>query len=308
MDILTTDRRLLEPLKAKYERPLPRGTMALDKLLYGVACLDATQYLRLFPDSSVDLVLTDEPYAVYKKVVESANVSTDWAWDGVIQIDISDLLTVPSKEEPRLPSHLQTEWVFEVARILKPGGALLNFGHVEFTSTFRDVCKYAGLNWKASGPWIKTTAMPSLTKKNFKSGHEHFFLASKGVLKELVYLEEPEMMNYVLSTECLTCGEVMPVSFSNDYKHPEWWKEWVELSRRIPPKKSKHPTEKPEWLITKFLKILGGKDKVVVDPFCGSGTTLAVAAKYGMKWSGNDFDAKWASYALERARNVMTFI
>lgn len=273
----------------------------MENLIGQVTSIHALDYLSKFPDNSVDLILTDEPYAVFKRKVESAGYSSDWEWDGNITISVEDLLTVDSPYEPRLPAHLQFPWVFEAARILKPHGILVNSGMVEFTGSFRDVCKYAGLNWKASGPWIKTGGMPSLSKTNFRSGHEHFFVASKGPMKHMNYLQEQEMLNYLMEALCPRCGLEFPVSFSTEYKQADWVAEveWFEASRSRP-RISKHPNEKPIWYAQKFLTIFGGRGKILVDPFCGGGVFLEVASQRGMRWSGNDFDPKWATYALER--------
>lgn len=303
MDILTTDRVLLQKLKTQYTMN-NRSEKAVTDLIGKVSTSDAYEYLSWFPDASVDLIFTDEPYAVFKRNVPVAGYSSDWEWDGNLTAD-SDLLSVPSPYDPRLPAHLQFPWVFEAARILKPNGVLVNSGMAEFTGSFRDVCKYAGLNWKASGPWIKTGGMPSLSKTNFRSGHEHFFVASKGVMR-MNYQEEQEMLNYLLETECPKCGLEFPVSFSSSYKTAEWLQEveWAEVSRNKS-KTSDHPTEKPEWYAEKFLTIFGGRDKLIVDPFCGSGVFLEVAQRKGMRWSGNDYDPKWAEYTRQRCTGTL---
>ncbi len=38
-----------------------------------------------------------------------------------------------------------------------------------------------------------------------------------------------------------------------------------------------YPTQKPEALLERIIKIFSNKDDVVCDPFCGCGTTIAVA-------------------------------
>lgn len=66
---------------------------------------------------------------------------------------------------------------------------------------------------------------------------------------------------------------------------------------------SGHPYEKPlafmRWLIAKI-----PADLRVVDPFCGSGTTLAAAALEGREALGCEFDSKWADYAERRAQEA----
>jgi len=49
-----------------------------------------------------------------------------------------------------------------------------------------------------------------------------------------------------------------------------------------------YPTQKPENLIERIIKISSNKGDLVADFFCGSGTTLAVAEKLGRKWIGSD--------------------
>lgn len=44
----------------------------------------------------------------------------------------------------------------------------------------------------------------------------------------------------------------------------------------------------PEKLVAKLILALCPPDGVVLDPFCGSGTTLVVAERYGRKWLGID--------------------
>ena len=49
-----------------------------------------------------------------------------------------------------------------------------------------------------------------------------------------------------------------------------------------------YPTQKPEALIERILQASTVEGDLVVDFFCGSGTTLAVAEKLGRKWIGSD--------------------
>jgi len=49
-----------------------------------------------------------------------------------------------------------------------------------------------------------------------------------------------------------------------------------------------YPTQKPEALIERIIKLSSNKDDIVADFFIGSGTTLSVAEKLGRKWIGAD--------------------
>lgn len=49
-----------------------------------------------------------------------------------------------------------------------------------------------------------------------------------------------------------------------------------------------YPTQKPEALLERVLLASSDEGDLVLDPFCGSGTTLAVAQRLGRRWVGID--------------------
>jgi hypothetical protein len=61
---------------------------------------------------------------------------------------------------------------------------------------------------------------------------------------------------------------------------------WDDISPVQPQAKEKvdYPTQKPEALLERIIKASSNEGDLVVDVFCGSGTTAAVAEKLGRKW------------------------
>jgi len=49
-----------------------------------------------------------------------------------------------------------------------------------------------------------------------------------------------------------------------------------------------YPTQKPEALLERIIKASSNEGDIVLDPFCGCGTTIAVAEKMKRKWIGID--------------------
>ncbi len=49
-----------------------------------------------------------------------------------------------------------------------------------------------------------------------------------------------------------------------------------------------YPTQKPEALLERVLRVSSNEGDVVLDPFCGCGTTVAVAQRLNRKWIGID--------------------
>ena len=56
----------------------------------------------------------------------------------------------------------------------------------------------------------------------------------------------------------------------------------------------------PEWLCDPLIRSLCPPDGIVLDPMGGSGTTIAVAAKLGRKWTYNDVDETQCRLAAAR--------
>ena len=59
-----------------------------------------------------------------------------------------------------------------------------------------------------------------------------------------------------------------------------------------------YPTQKPEALLERLISAYTNEGDLVADFFCGSGTTLAVAEKFGRKWMGADL----GRFAIHTAR------
>jgi site-specific DNA-methyltransferase (adenine-specific) len=57
---------------------------------------------------------------------------------------------------------------------------------------------------------------------------------------------------------------------------------------RVPPIKQIFPTQKPEKLLERIIKASSNENDLVLDPFCGCGTTIAVAEKTRRAWIGID--------------------
>lgn len=77
---------------------------------------------------------------------------------------------------------------------------------------------------------------------------------------------------------------------------------WTDLT--VPfwsmPENTDHPTQKPEKLVAKLLQASSREGDLVFDPFLGSGTSAAVAAKLNRNFLGIEADEFYASLAARR--------
>ena len=66
-----------------------------------------------------------------------------------------------------------------------------------------------------------------------------------------------------------------------------------------------YPTQKPEKLLERIIRVSSNEGDVVLDPFCGCGTTVAVAEQWKRKWIGIDITHLAISLMRHRLRKTM---
>ncbi len=59
---------------------------------------------------------------------------------------------------------------------------------------------------------------------------------------------------------------------------------WTDIPISLGKENLGYPTQKPEALLERILNIASNTTDLVLDPFCGCGTTLAVAKRLGRKF------------------------
>lgn len=65
-----------------------------------------------------------------------------------------------------------------------------------------------------------------------------------------------------------------------------------------------HPTQKPVMAMLPLIMAFSRMREIVLDPFCGSGTTAVAAKQLGRRYIGIEIDPTYASQADERVKQV----
>jgi DNA modification methylase len=65
-----------------------------------------------------------------------------------------------------------------------------------------------------------------------------------------------------------------------------------------------YPTQKPEALLEQIIKVSSNESDIVLDAFCGCGTTLAVAQKLRRRWIGVDISPSAIALIKNRLANL----
>jgi site-specific DNA-methyltransferase (adenine-specific) len=120
--------------------------------------------------------------------------------------------------------------------------------------------------------WYKTNAMPMFSNK---------------------YLSDKEYILYFRRG-----GYCNPVSYKDAATV------YISSLNQRDKKKYGHPTIKPLPLIERFIRNSSREGQIVLDPFAGSGTTLAAAKKLGRKYIGFEIEPRWCDLANQRIMEV----
>jgi len=100
-----------------------------------------------------------------------------------------------------------------------------------------------------------------------------------------------------------------------EYKQYEWELKgvlisnvWTDINQINPAAKERlgYPTQKPEKLLERIIKASSNKGDLILDPFCGCGTAMAIAHKVGRKWIGIDISPTAISLIEKRLEKLGT--
>jgi len=237
-------------------------------LLHG----DCLELMKIIPDGSVDMILTDPPYG-----------TTACKWDNVIPFE----------------SMWQQIW-----RVLKPNGACLLFGSEPFSSALRmSQIKRFRYDWI----WDKgrTTGF-ALAKKQPLRKHECISVFSQ---EQSFYLPQKSIGK---PNHSKTKGNIQTKQIMRSNKsQPEVFKTKVDLSGmkyptsilyfpREAPTKYLHPTQKPVPLLEYFIKTYTIEGETVLDFTMGSGSTGVACANTNREFIGIEQDGKYFDIAQNR--------
>ena len=89
-------------------------------------------------------------------------------------------------------------------------------------------------------------------------------------------------------------------SYADKYKGKPIGSLWTDIKKPGSQERLGYPTQKPLALLNRIIKASSQKGDVVLDPFCGCGTTLVSAHQLGRTWIGVDVTNNAISLTRER--------
>jgi DNA modification methylase len=248
----------------------------MDSLIKNIDCL---QYLKTLDDNSVDMVLTDPPYAI--------GFDGGKGWDSQWKTE-SDYLDWCD------------EWSRECVRVLKPGRMMVVWGTLK-TDTF---IKYKLMLSGYEGMFSQNEIVWSYNwggriKNNFARKHEYAWCYSKG--KEFLFNDSEIRVERKLKKNIRTGKDyeegTIPTCIweKNNHTTSKDYCGW-------------HPTTKNIEILQRFIGAYTEKGDVVLDIFMGSGSTAVAAERCGRTYIGCERDVEYYVKSLERIEKMKDLV
>ena len=260
----------------KYESFEPNGSffMLNENTMLGQG--DCLELMKHIPDGSVDMVLTDPPYATTKN-----------KWDSVIPFE---------------PMWEQLE------RIIKPNGVILLFAQTPFDKILGasniDMLKY---EWV----WFKNRPTGHLNSKfaPLKS-HENILVFTKGSTSFVKNIKNSSAYNPQGLVACLkvnkrTKGNGNYDEVNNKMKNVALFENYPKSVLSFKVEVGLHPTQKPVALLEYLIKTYTQENETILDFTMGSGSTGVACLNTSRKFIGIEMDEGYFDIAKDRIAKVL---
>lgn len=256
--------------KIKENNPFP--SILTNKII----CENSLVTLKKIPNNCVDLIFTSPPYNFGK---DYDSIDDSLSWDSYFE----ELFKIFE----------------ECIRVVKHGGRIIiNImpafaNHIPTHHVISDFFIKNNMIWKGEIIWEKNNyncnyttwgSWKSPSSPYLKYSWEFIEVFCKGNIKK-----EGLKENIDISADS--------------------FKEWVYAKWEIGPekkmKKYEHPAMFPEELAYRVLLLFSFQNDIILDPFCGIGTTCLAAKKTNRKYLGIDISKKYCNTARERLSQIL---
>lgn len=263
-------------------------------------CGDSIVTMKSIPDDSIDAIIFDPPYSIGMA-----------DWDSFDRID---------------------EFMVECKRLLKPDGFLAFFAQMPTMIDWLNSAS-AHFNYLEHICWAKRNITPShrlsrtfenifiygIENKTFYNVKGRYSdVRVPGLMFETVDIHG--IQRYIDALWRMLSGGkdiikrtrmksrdylCKPHSRTNEYSN--YTNVWSFLPQNVKNKyndETYHPTAKPVMLMERLVMLLSQENDIILDPFCGIGTTLVAAKKLSRRWIGCDLSQEYIDMAQKRLDEI----
>jgi DNA modification methylase len=170
-------------------------------------------------------------------------------------------------------------------RLLKPNGSLYYWGNIKQVRWILNCAEKQGFISRSRLNWWFATGHEQ--KTNYRQDVEDCWFFTKSTNNTFNTYIEPyeDKNNYKRYGKQ---GKAIGCVFRENRLSPNH------------PKAVEHPTQKPLGIFYKLASISSDESDIILDPFCGSGTTCVAAKMLGRHYIGIDISEKYCEIARKR--------
>jgi len=262
--------------------------VALNTIHHG----DCLKLLAKMPAGSVDLAFADPPF----------NIGYEY--------DVYD----DSKEHEHYLDWSR-QWIAGVHRVLKPAGTFWLAIGDEYAAELKLASQQIGFHTRSWVIWYYTFGVNCSRK--FTRSHAHLFYFVKD--RENFTFRENDLANRIPSARQLVYNDaranplgrlpddtwiLRPQDLADCFTAEEdtWY--FPRVAGTFKERAGFHGCQMPEQLLGRIIRSCSEPGDVVLDPFSGSATTVAVAKKLGRKYVAFDLSEDYVELGLERLTGI----
>lgn len=241
---------------------------------------DTFQILTKMDSECVDMIFADPPYFLSNDGITCKGgkmvLVNKGTWDKLGK----ESAGVEEKHK------FNKKWIQLCKRVLKPNGSIWISGTLHNIYSIGMALEQEGYKIINNITWQKTNPPPNLACRCFTHSTETILWARKNDKKSRHFF------NYQAMKE-LNGGKQMKDVWTGS------------LTKSSEKTEGKHPTQKPEYLLELIMVASTEIGQIVLDPFCGSGTTGVVANRMGRKFIGIDNCEEYLQIVQRRLEKVI---
>ena len=238
---------------------------------------DCVAEMAKLPAASVDLVFADPPYNLQlqgdlKRPDDSHVDAVTDDWDKFASFEAYDDFT--------------RAWLTAARRVMKPNATIWVIGSYHNIFRVGSIMQDMGFWLLNDVIWRKTNPMPNFRGRRFTNAHETMIWAAR----------DAKTKAYTFNYEILKAGN------EDVQVRSDWTLSLCTGDERIKGADGKklHPTQKPEALLARVILSSSKPGDTIIDPFCGTGTTGAVAKRLNRNFIGFERDKTYTKGAEAR--------
>jgi site-specific DNA-methyltransferase (adenine-specific) len=296
----------------------------MNKYLNKIINADSIIAMSDLPDNYAHLILSDIPYGIGVEDWDVLHDNTNSAYLGTSPAQIKagavfkkrgkpiNGWSEADKAIPRQYYEWCSKWASEWLRVIKPGGSVFIFAGRRFSHRCIAALEDAGFSFKDMFAWLRQHAPHRAQRlsvvydrrgdtENSEKWDGWRIGNLRPTFEPVLWFTKPYKIGTTIADNVLAqnVGAFNEEAFSRYEKSPDN----ILTSGFLPGESGLHPTQKPIKLMQTLIELTTQKGQIVLDPFCGSGSTLLAAKLTGRNYLGFEISRDYALVAEERLTN-----